>query len=57
MNPTDTIIASMEYIHANPFRRGLCEHPEDWRWSGVKHYECPNMPRDSDCPTIHGGPW
>jgi putative transposase len=23
----------IEYMHANPAKRGLVEHPKDWRWS------------------------
>ena len=23
----------IEYVHANPVRRGLCTHPGQWRWS------------------------
>ncbi len=26
------------YIHRNPVKRGLVEHPEDWRWSSFRHY-------------------
>jgi len=25
----------IDYIHANPVRRGLCEHPADWKWSSA----------------------
>lgn len=28
----------LSYIHANPVRAGLCEHPGDWRWSSYKAY-------------------
>ena len=28
----------MRYIHRNPVKRGLCEHPEDWEWSSFLHY-------------------
>ena len=31
-----TLIAAIEYIHANPVRRGLCERPEDWEWSSAR---------------------
>jgi putative transposase len=30
-----TIYKLIEYIHANPVRRGLCERPEDWLWSSA----------------------
>ena len=26
------------YIRSNPVKRGLCEHPEDWKWSSFLHY-------------------
>jgi len=28
----------LRYIHRNPVKRGLCERPEDWEWSGFGHY-------------------
>jgi putative transposase len=28
----------IEYIHANPVRRGLCRRPEDWYWSSAADY-------------------
>ena len=27
------LLTAMRYIHLNPVRAGLCERPEDWRWS------------------------
>ena len=30
--------ASMDYIHANPVKRGLCEFPTDWPWSSALAY-------------------
>ena len=29
----------MEYIHANPVRRGLVERPTDWYWSSARFWE------------------
>ena len=29
----------IEYIHANPVRRGLVESPTDWPWSSARFYE------------------
>ena len=45
----------VEYIHANPVRRGLVEHPTNWHWSSARSYagmddvilqidECPGWP-------------
>jgi putative transposase len=33
-----TAVAEIEYIHANPVRRGLCEKPTDWHWSSAADY-------------------
>ncbi len=32
----DTIQQKLDYMHANPVRAGLCEHPEDYRWSSAR---------------------
>ncbi len=32
----EAICASIEYIHANPVRRGLCKSPLEWEWSGAR---------------------
>ena len=29
----------LEYIHRNPVTRGLCESPDQWRWSSAAYYE------------------
>jgi putative transposase len=28
----------LEYMHANPVKRNLVDHPEDWPWSSWSHY-------------------
>jgi hypothetical protein len=28
----------LRYIHRNPLKRGLCEHPGDWEWSSFRNY-------------------
>ena len=33
-----TLRRVMDYIHANPVRRGLVERPEDWEWSSARWY-------------------
>ncbi|MDX2198672.1 MAG: hypothetical protein SF069_06835 [Phycisphaerae bacterium] len=30
--------SAIEYINANPVRRGLCKAPEDWEWSSARSY-------------------
>ncbi len=29
-------VEKLHYIHHNPVKRGLCAHPEDWRWSSFR---------------------
>ena len=29
----------LEYMHANPVKRKLVEHPREWPWSSWSHYE------------------
>jgi len=33
-----TLHGMIDYIHANPVRRGLVERPEDWEWSSARWY-------------------
>src|SRR5256886_12712102 len=28
----------LNYLHLNPVRAGLCEHPADWKWSSCRTY-------------------
>jgi putative transposase len=34
-----TLLAMIDYIHANPVRRGLVSRPEDWKWSSAGWHE------------------
>ncbi len=34
----EAIFASINYIHHNPVRKGLCVRPEDWKWSSASLY-------------------
>ena len=36
-----TVWATLDYIHANPVRRGLCSHATDWIWSSATEWEHP----------------
>ena len=36
---TKKLLEKIEYIHANPVRRGLVEHPGDWLYSSWRFYE------------------
>ena len=31
-----TLVSVINYVHANPVRRGLVERPEDWEWSSAR---------------------
>jgi putative transposase len=33
-------IEKLRYIHRNPVKRGLVKRPEDYLWSGFRHYAC-----------------
>jgi putative transposase len=35
---TEALRAMIDYIHANPVRRGLVARPEDWEWSSARWY-------------------
>jgi len=35
---TKTVHATIDYIHANPVRRGLADTPEDWLWSSARFF-------------------
>jgi len=35
----------LDYIHMNPVRAGLCDHPAKWRWSSYRSY-LPHGPGD-----------
>ena len=34
----EQFVEKLRYIHRNPVRAGLCERPEDWKWSSFLHY-------------------
>jgi putative transposase len=36
---SDKVREKLEYMHANPMKRELVEHPKDWPWSSWSHYE------------------
>lgn len=44
-----TVGAIMEYIHANPVRRGLARFPTDWIWSSARFWDgCKDVPIQMD---------
>jgi putative transposase len=34
----DEVMEKLGYMHNNPVARGLCERPQDWRWSSAAYY-------------------
>jgi REP-associated tyrosine transposase len=38
LSTPEAISASLDYIHNNPAKRGLCERAIDWRWSSARFY-------------------
>jgi len=42
----ETVLASIDYIHNNPVRRGLVNRSIDWQWSSARWYaDLPYDPR------------
>jgi putative transposase len=35
----EKLIEKLNYVHANPVRRGLVDHPAAWIWSSYRFYE------------------
>jgi putative transposase len=56
------VLGSIDYIHLNPVRRGLCERAVEWKWSSAGHYYTqdgatdPDLPESRACPrsSSHG---
>lgn len=53
----DAIRASLDYLHENPVKRGLCQRAVDWRWSSAR-YDLADPPsrQEAGLPYIHGLP-
>ncbi|MEW4569840.1 transposase [Tautonia sp. JC769] len=51
------IQASLDYIHNNPVKRGLCQRAVDWKWSSARFYlgDLPSR-QDASLPWVHGLP-
>ena len=53
----ETLESMIDYVHANPVRRGLVERPEDWEWSSAGWYAGASSVRiemDRTLPTFEG---
>jgi len=53
---SDAIESSLEYLHNNPVRRGLCRHAVDWKWSSARYYLHPPPRQYPRLPMVHGLP-
>jgi putative transposase len=48
-----TVYEQIDYIHANPVRRGLCKSAEEWMWSSAADYAgCRVGPLKLDCESL-----
>jgi len=48
-----TVREIIDYIHENPVRRGLVNHPCDWKWSSAAFWEGhKNVPLEMDDPYV-----
>lgn len=53
----EAITASLDYIHLNPVKRGLCRKAIDWPWSSARFYLGePPMQQYPELPFVHGLP-
>jgi putative transposase len=52
----EAILSSLEYIHHNPVKRGLCRRAVDWKWSSARYYLTVPARQYPNLPMIHGLP-
>jgi len=50
----EAVEASIDYIHVNPAKRGLCERAVDWKWSSARFYR--DNVLDSSLPRLRRPP-
>ncbi|MBN2561613.1 MAG: hypothetical protein JXQ75_11845 [Phycisphaerae bacterium] len=43
----------IDYVHLNPVRRGMVDHPREWKWSSWRHYEGESNTADAGLPNIN----
>jgi putative transposase len=54
---SEAISSSLEYIHGNPVKRGLCRCAMDWKWSSARYFlDVPARQQHPHLPMIHGLP-
>jgi len=51
-----TVLGSIDYIHNNPVRRGLCSCATDWYWSSARYYTMDPPQQDANLPLISSLP-
>jgi len=52
----DSVLASIDYLHNNPVRRGLCRSATEWFWSSARFYATEPPRQDPRLPRIDGLP-
>jgi putative transposase len=56
LKETQTILNEIDYVHANPVRRGLAATPVDWEWSSARFFiGREDVPLQPDVETIPFG--
>jgi len=50
------ILQKLNYLHLNPVRAGLCQHPAEWKWSSYRAY-LPHAPGDVPIEVDRHGYW
>ena len=56
LNNEQSVLAAINYIHMNPVRRNLVDHPRKWKWSSARWYLSDRQEIDLDLPRIHSPP-
>jgi putative transposase len=52
----EAVLGSIDYLHLNPVRRGLCQEAVQWRWSSARWYQSEGRDLDGQLPQIDGVP-
>lgn len=52
LNRERALVAAIDYLHANPVRRGLVGRPVDYKWSSARWYACETQEVDPDLPRL-----
>jgi len=48
----ESVRSTVDYLHMNPVRRGLCDHPRDWRWTSWRQHNEPDTDEPTDMPQV-----